>query len=223
MIAEAIHTARPDALPVIVPRHAERRAEVCSALTEAGFQVTLRSAFTSPPPAEKQAFVIDTTGELATWTCHADVVIIGKSFLSVGGQNPAEAILAGKPLILGPHMENFQPLTDDLLRAWGAISCPDSVLRPRIHPRRSRSRKSRDSHRQRPPRPFLPRGSHNASSPGLAYIPGTCLNRRTASLSFFPITHKTSHRERRIPKPTRRSAFRIRTRSRLGTCEIRWS
>ena len=58
--------------------------------------------------------VIDTTGELPTWTSHADAVIIGKSFLSTGGQNPAEAILAEKPLILGPHMQNFQPLVRNL-------------------------------------------------------------------------------------------------------------
>ncbi len=121
LIASAIHAANVDALPVIVPRHAERRAEVFQALTQAGFQVTLRSSFTAPSLLEKQVFVIDTTGELAAWTSHADVVIIGKSFLSTGGQNPAEAILARKPLILGPHMENFQPLVRHLHAADAAI------------------------------------------------------------------------------------------------------
>ncbi len=130
MIAGAILGALPHALPVIVPRHAERRHEVAAALTAAGFQVTLRTAFTPPAPAEKQAFVIDTTGELATWTSHADAVIIGKSFLAIGGQNPAEAILAGKPLILGPHMENFQPLVADLIHAQGAITTPGPGLPP---------------------------------------------------------------------------------------------
>ena len=60
--------------------------------------MTLRSAFSPPSSASPQAFVIDTTGELATWIDHADAVIIGKSFLSTGGQNPAEAILARKPV-----------------------------------------------------------------------------------------------------------------------------
>ena len=121
LIASAIHAADGNALPVIVPRHAERRAEVFQALAHAGFQVTLRSSFTAPSLSEKQVFVIDSTGELATWTTHADVVIIGKSFLSTGGQNPAEAILARKPLILGPRMENFQPLARHLLTADAAI------------------------------------------------------------------------------------------------------
>ncbi|MBC7979449.1 MAG: hypothetical protein H7Y36_02690 [Armatimonadetes bacterium] len=122
LLADAIETALPNALPIIVPRHAERRSEVLLALRNAGFSVTLRSSFTSPAPSQRQVFVIDSTGELATWTSHADLVIIGKSFLSTGGQNPAEAILARKPVIFGPHMENFQPLARDLLEANAALS-----------------------------------------------------------------------------------------------------
>ncbi len=126
LIASAIRDADPNALPVIVPRHAERRQEVSQALTQSGFQVTLRSAFETPLQTENAVFVIDTTGELATWTAHADVVIIGKSFLSTGGQNPAEAILANKPLILGPHMENFQPLVRHLHAAEAALLARNS-------------------------------------------------------------------------------------------------
>ena len=68
--------------------------------------------------------MIDSTGELRDWTSHADVVIIGKSFLSEGGQNPCEAILAGKPVIFGPHMENFQPLAASWFNG-GCISAND--------------------------------------------------------------------------------------------------
>jgi 3-deoxy-D-manno-octulosonic-acid transferase len=125
LIASAIREADPNALPVIVPRHAERRLEVFQTLNQAGFQVTLRSAFETPLQPDHAVFVIDTTGELATWTAHANVVIIGKSFLSSGGQNPAEAILANKPLILGPHMENFQPLVRHLHAENGAILACD--------------------------------------------------------------------------------------------------
>jgi 3-deoxy-D-manno-octulosonic-acid transferase len=124
MLARAIREADPNALPVIVPRHAERRGEVSHALSKAGFSVTLRSAF-SLPAASPHTFVIDTTGELAAWTAHADAVIIGKSFLSTGGQNPAEAILARKPLILGPNMDNFQPLARHLLEKGGALPAHD--------------------------------------------------------------------------------------------------
>lgn len=126
-IAEAIRDAAPHALPVIVPRHAERRAEVAGELTRAGFEVVLRSKFQSPATTGdgRHVLLIDSTGELRDWTAHADVVIIGKSFLATGGQNPSEAILARKPVIFGPHMENFQPLADRLVTAEGCIRAAD--------------------------------------------------------------------------------------------------
>lgn len=120
-IATAIREANPGALAVIVPRHAERRAGVKADLERTGFEVILRSAFT-PPNNSAACLVVDSTGELRDWTAHADVAIIGKSFLSDGGQNPTEAILAGVPVLFGPHMENFQPLANRLLKTGGALS-----------------------------------------------------------------------------------------------------
>ena len=134
-IAEAIGGASPDALPVIVPRHAERRDEVKRELQQAGFDVVLRSRFREPAATgdRRYVFVIDSTGELRDWTAHADVVIIGKSFLAKGGQNPSEAIVAGKPVIFGPHMENFQPLANHLATAGACILATDqSDLREAI-------------------------------------------------------------------------------------------
>ncbi|MFT6862428.1 MAG: 3-deoxy-D-manno-octulosonic-acid transferase [Akkermansiaceae bacterium] len=101
---------------VIVPRHAERRAEVSAAL---GDRVVLRSQFRAPQGGE--TFVIDSTGELRDWTAHAAVVVIGKSFFEKGGQNPSEAILAGVPVICGPHMANFEPLVSELKAAGGIL------------------------------------------------------------------------------------------------------
>lgn len=127
LVAQAVSAADPQALAVIVPRHAERRLDVMADLQRAGFSVVLRSSFSKPPTVgdRSYAFVIDTTGELRDWTAHADVVIIGKSFLSTGGQNPSEAILAEKPIICGPHMENFQPLARRLIAAGGCICASD--------------------------------------------------------------------------------------------------
>ena len=116
---------------MIVPRHAERRSEVTADLERAGFLVKLRSSELTATGDRRHVFVIDSTGELGDWTAHADVVIIGKSFLSTGGQNPCEAILAEKPVIFGPHMENFQPLARRLIASDGCISAsdPDELAR----------------------------------------------------------------------------------------------
>lgn len=113
------------ALYAVVPRHAERRAEVRSALEKEGYEVVLRSAFHPPLDPAKACFVIDSTGELRDWTAHATLVIIGKSILGIGGQNPAEAILARRPLLFGPHMENFEPLASSLVATGGAIRFRD--------------------------------------------------------------------------------------------------
>ena len=120
-IARAVRESSPQAIIAIAPRHAEKRREVGQELKQAGLKMVLRSRFhASHPSLEREILVIDSTGELKDWTAHADVVIIGKSFLSTGGQNPCEAIRANKPVIFGPHMENFEPLAGQLVDNEGA-------------------------------------------------------------------------------------------------------
>lgn len=106
---------------LVVPRHYERGSQVLAELQELGLSPVLRSQLHPQSPASAtNTMVIDSTGELKAWQQHATIVVIGKSFLAEGGQNPAEAVMAGKPVILGPHMENFLPLVKLLLDARGA-------------------------------------------------------------------------------------------------------
>jgi 3-deoxy-D-manno-octulosonic-acid transferase len=109
-----------DLLLVIAPRHAERAREVQRTLEEAGFRVGLRS---QPAPADQalDCLLLDSTGELRDWYGIATIAFVGKSLLARGGQNPAEAILAGKPVLFGPHMENFAALAESLVAQRGAI------------------------------------------------------------------------------------------------------
>ncbi|OYV06626.1 MAG: hypothetical protein CFE26_05275 [Verrucomicrobiales bacterium VVV1] len=53
------------------------------------------------------------------------MVVIGKSFLGTGGQNPCEAVIAGKPVIFGAHMENFEPLATRLAESGGCLRVAD--------------------------------------------------------------------------------------------------
>jgi 3-deoxy-D-manno-octulosonic-acid transferase len=70
--------------------------------------------------------LLDTTGELQRWYGIATVVFIGKSLTAHGGQNPVEPILAGKPVVFGPHMENFAALAKTLVSNNGAIQVIDT-------------------------------------------------------------------------------------------------
>ncbi|MFN0078275.1 MAG: 3-deoxy-D-manno-octulosonic acid transferase [Prosthecobacter sp.] len=110
---------------LIVPRHVERRAEITTALKTIGLSPALRSVSGSRVDSTAPVFLIDTTGELAAWQHLATLVVVGKSFLAEGGQNPAEAALAQKPVLFGPHMENFKPLVDLLLKKKGAQQVAD--------------------------------------------------------------------------------------------------
>jgi 3-deoxy-D-manno-octulosonic-acid transferase len=109
-----------DLLLVLGPRHFERSAEVQREMTEMGFNVALRSQPAGVDPF-LNCLIIDTTGELRDWYTAATLVFVGKSLLANGGQNPAEAILAGKPVIFGPHMENFAALANALVANGGAV------------------------------------------------------------------------------------------------------
>lgn len=121
LVAEAFLVVRrqlPEFFLVLAPRHAERAPEVLRELTSMNLRVALRSA---PAASPADVLLLDTTGELREWPAAAAAVFVGKSVTSVGGQNPAEAAAAGKPVLFGPHMENFQPLASELLAAGAAI------------------------------------------------------------------------------------------------------
>lgn len=121
-IARAIREA--GGFPLIVPRHAERRQEVRKELDAAGWQCILRSEHKLPGKLRDHVcYVADTTGELKEWTLFADIVVIGKSFLAQGGQNPAEAVAASVPVITGPYMQNFDALMNLLSGVDGVTQC----------------------------------------------------------------------------------------------------
>jgi len=114
----------PKARLLIAPRHVERTAKIVAQLETSGLRVARRTA--PPRDAAPDVLILDTTGELRDWYACADVVFIGKSLAGRGGQNPVEAIIAGRPVLFGPHMENFAALRDHLLAAGGAIEVRDA-------------------------------------------------------------------------------------------------
>jgi 3-deoxy-D-manno-octulosonic-acid transferase len=111
----------PSIFLIIAPRHAERGLEIRRQLERRGLRVTLRSRPTPARDPSLDCMILDTTGELRDWYGVADAVFVGKSLTAHGGQNPVEAIAAGKPIIFGPHMENFAVLARSLIAQRGAI------------------------------------------------------------------------------------------------------
>jgi 3-deoxy-D-manno-octulosonic-acid transferase len=109
---------------IVAPRHVERVPEIRERLEGLGLKVSLRSESgtrASPP----ECIVLDTTGELQHWYAVATIVFVGKSLTARGGQNPVEPIVAGKPVLFGPHMENFSALAQALIVNKAAVEVRD--------------------------------------------------------------------------------------------------
>jgi 3-deoxy-D-manno-octulosonic-acid transferase len=112
---------------ILVPRHMERRKEVEALLRERGLPYVKRTDM--PKEVSEKApcvLLADTTGELMHYYSIASVVFVGKSLGdNNGGQNPIEPAMFGKPIVVGPHMENFPGVIHDFLEADALIQVAD--------------------------------------------------------------------------------------------------
>jgi 3-deoxy-D-manno-octulosonic-acid transferase len=105
---------------VIAPRHPQRVAEVQALVGARGWTAVRRSQLPGQRPA-RAVIVLDTVGELAQLYSVADVVFVGGSMVDAGGHNMLEPVLRGKPVLFGPHTQNFRE-SAALLVASGAAA-----------------------------------------------------------------------------------------------------
>jgi len=94
---------------ILVPRHAERAAEMEALCRQLERPYLLKSVVDiRDSAAVPEVLIVDTTGELSSLYGVADINIIGKSFYGVGGQNFLEAARFPHPIVVGPEMSNFK-------------------------------------------------------------------------------------------------------------------
>jgi 3-deoxy-D-manno-octulosonic-acid transferase len=101
--------ARPGLLLILVPRKPERFDIVAAKLEKANVPFVRRTAL-RPLPLPG-VLLLDSIGELAALYACADVVFMGGTLAARGGHNILEPAYFGKPVITGPHMENFAEIT----------------------------------------------------------------------------------------------------------------
>lgn len=115
---------RPERLLVVAPRHLERLEEVEEAVRRRKLQSMRLSRF---PAAGKGAsatpavVVVDTLGELASLYRVADLAFVGGSLVPFGGHNLLEPAAWKKPVLFGPHIDNFREIGDALRQGGGGI------------------------------------------------------------------------------------------------------
>ena len=113
---------------VIAPRYVERAGRITALAAEAGLTVRLRTDGAAAGGA--QVTVLDTIGELAVAYRLATLVFVGGSFVTRGGQNVLEPAAQGRPVLFGPHMENFKDSVQVLQGRGGLqVATPDQLFK----------------------------------------------------------------------------------------------
>lgn len=110
----------PDSQLVVAPRKPERFDVVEAKLRNSGIPYVRRSALKGKESVA--AILLDSVGELGSLFPEADVVFMGGTLASRGGHNLLEPALCGKPVICGPHLENFAAIRDRFAAASGYVA-----------------------------------------------------------------------------------------------------
>ncbi|HEX4276772.1 MAG TPA: tetraacyldisaccharide 4'-kinase, partial [Bryobacteraceae bacterium] len=98
---------------IIAPRKPERFDAVATQLAQSGLSWTKRSALANPAA---DILLLDSIGELSGLFVYATVVFMGGTLADRGGHNILEPAIFGKPIVIGPHMENFREIAADFER-----------------------------------------------------------------------------------------------------------
>ncbi|HMN95267.1 MAG TPA: glycosyltransferase N-terminal domain-containing protein [Phycisphaerales bacterium] len=77
-------------------------------------------------------FLLDTIGELRKAYALADLVVVGRTFVDLGGSDMIEPIALGKATIVGPHLENFADAAAALRDGDGLFQCDAAGLAPLV-------------------------------------------------------------------------------------------
>jgi 3-deoxy-D-manno-octulosonic-acid transferase len=125
LVLSAVGAMPAHLLTVIVPRHPQRFDAVGQSLARRGVPFQRRSD-DRPIAPEIKVVLGDSMGELFGYYGACDVAFIGGSLLPLGGQNLLEACAVGKPVIVGPHMFNFEEATRLAVEAGAAIQVADA-------------------------------------------------------------------------------------------------
>jgi 3-deoxy-D-manno-octulosonic-acid transferase len=107
----------PDLCLVIAPRQVERGGELLGLAAAQGLAASIRS--NGRGAGKEQILILDTLGELAAVYAFCDFAFIGGSLVAQGGHNPLEPAAFGRPVLFGPHMEDFGEVAANLCDCGG--------------------------------------------------------------------------------------------------------
>ncbi|MEZ0300101.1 MAG: 3-deoxy-D-manno-octulosonic acid transferase [Candidatus Methylacidiphilales bacterium] len=115
---------------VIAPRHAERGKQILATYKQLGLNTIARTWIEAADPSapKPDVLILNTTGELMAVYQKATIVYVGKSLgPRAGGQNFIEAARFGRPIIVGPNMQNFPAITREFLQHQAIVQIKDGT------------------------------------------------------------------------------------------------
>jgi 3-deoxy-D-manno-octulosonic-acid transferase len=127
-----VRATSPNALLVLAARHPERFAEVEQLCRQEGWKTMRRTELAIDAEPRADIVVLDTIGELATLYQLGTVVFVGGSLVPTGGHNVLEPAVFGKPIVFGPHMDNFREIADGFAAAGAAVRLDDEAHLDRV-------------------------------------------------------------------------------------------
>jgi 3-deoxy-D-manno-octulosonic-acid transferase len=110
-----------NALLILAARHPERFDEVERLCQREGLSTIRRSDLPIDAEPRADAVIVNTIGELAQLYQIATAVFVGGSLVPMGGHNILEPAVHGKPIVFGPHMENFAEIAGAFLANGAAV------------------------------------------------------------------------------------------------------
>ena len=128
-----IRSRHSRALLILAPRHPARFESVARLLAGEELRFVRRTALETGQAelarqlALPEILLLDSIGELAGVFELADVVFMGGSLVPTGGHNLLEPAFWAKPILFGPHMENFRDTAELFLRARAAMQVSDAA------------------------------------------------------------------------------------------------
>jgi 3-deoxy-D-manno-octulosonic-acid transferase len=114
-VHQKLKTKHPGLLTIIVPRHTLRGEDILRSVKSSVPTVALRSKG-DLIESNTDIYIADTMGELGLFFQLTEIVFMGKSLVPLGGQNPLEALRLECAVLHGPHMMNFQWMSEQMIK-----------------------------------------------------------------------------------------------------------
>ncbi|WP_257266714.1 lipid IV(A) 3-deoxy-D-manno-octulosonic acid transferase [Endozoicomonas sp. ONNA2] len=110
---------------LLVPRHPERFDSVHQLVLDNQLPVVRHSEGTAPSD-ETRVILGDTMGEMMKLFAASDIAFVGGSLIPTGGHNMLEPAALNLPVLSGPHVFNFEEISNSLIQAGGLKIVNDS-------------------------------------------------------------------------------------------------